>query len=185
MKKTITILLLLSCFVVTFAETGYAGKQWMSKSSDLPYLEADEDTKMIDKKMLGIDTTVYYHFSAKRLMAVSYSLPISKTEQAKSNYKNLVDTYKLEVLTQTKWKVLLISGNKINSESTTDDIDRASNKAIYLLARGIELNNVDKIDNGDARIYIYDYNDDTRVYLFENVVKGVLFVVYTHHEQDF
>ena len=60
-----------------------------------------------------------------------------------------------------------------------------ANKAIYLLARGIELNNVDKIDNGDARIYIYDYNDDTRVYLFENVVKGVLFVVYTHHEQDF
>jgi hypothetical protein len=36
-----------------------------------------------------------------------------------------------------------------------------------------------------AKISIYNYNDDTRVYIFEKTKKGTTFVVYAYHEQEF
>ena len=54
---------------------------------------------------------------------------------------------------------------------------------------GVRIDGIEelKIDegNGKSTVYIYDYNDDTRVYIFENLVEGLTFVYYAQHEQDF
>lgn len=42
-----------------------------------------------------------------------------------------------------------------------------------------------KLKKGTSQISIYDYNDDTRVYIFENVLKDKAVVVYVPHEQDY
>ena len=34
-------------------------------------------------------------------------------------------------------------------------------------------------------LYIYDYNDDTRVYIYDNIIKDKAVVVYVPHEQDY
>ena len=34
-------------------------------------------------------------------------------------------------------------------------------------------------------VYIYDYNEDTRVYIYDNVITGKAVVVYVPHEQDY
>lgn len=37
----------------------------------------------------------------------------------------------------------------------------------------------------DGTLYIYDYNDDTRVYIYDNIIKDKAVVVYVPHEQDY
>ena len=38
---------------------------------------------------------------------------------------------------------------------------------------------------GKCTVYIYNYNEDTRVYIFENLMEGKTFVYYTFREQDY
>ena len=37
----------------------------------------------------------------------------------------------------------------------------------------------------NGTLYIYDYNDDTRVYIYDNIIKDKAVVVYVPHEQDY
>lgn len=39
--------------------------------------------------------------------------------------------------------------------------------------------------NAPGTLYIYDYNDDTRLYIYDNVITGKAVVVYVPHEQDY
>ena len=65
--------------------------------------------------------------------------------------------------------------------------EMVTNKACFEITQDLENNKIDifEINNKKATIYIYDYNNDTRLYLFEGVIKDELFVVYTYHEQDY
>ena len=36
-----------------------------------------------------------------------------------------------------------------------------------------------------AALSLYDYNDDTRVYIYDNIIKDKAVVVYVPHEQDY
>lgn len=42
-----------------------------------------------------------------------------------------------------------------------------------------------KNKNVSGTLYIYDYNEDTRMYVFDNIIKDKAVVVYVPHEQDY
>lgn len=69
------------------------------------------------------------------------------------------------------------------------DFDLDLNKGIAITTLEIEETGYEEIKpepgNDTGKIYIYDYNEDTRVYLYENVVTDYAFVVYVPHEQDY
>lgn len=185
MKKIFIILLMLSCFAGAFAETGYNGNQWWSKrqlvKNNLLYLitpiipkddsaECYEYIEIESKNMLGVKTSVYYHFFDETLSAVSYSLPTEKTKEIKSKFKNKVQELEIELKTEdnTDIEQNCELENYVFNAMITGDIEYFKN-----------------FKGKGARLSIYDYNDDTRVYIFENTTEGKTFVVYTYHEQDF
>ena len=179
------IFVLVFCLAAGFAETGYDGLQWGTKHNNIPYPEITKELKAREKKMVGVNTVVFYHLTAGQLKGVSYSLPAEKTDLLKSKYNNLLGTLKRPVITQQKWSEMLKKENRLSQKTTAEEIDRESNKIIYSYARDIVERNYYDIDRGDARIYVYDYNNDTIAFLFENFVEGVTFVVYTQYEQDY
>lgn len=185
MKKIFFIFVLVFCLTTGFAEAGYNGLQWGAKYNDIPYPEISENTKAREKKMVGVYTTIFYHLRGNQLKGISYTIPVEKTTEIKSKYKKQIDTKQVEAISQKDWSNLLKEEKKISEKFTSEEIDRESNKMIFLLARGIEEDRASGMDKGNAQIYIYDYNEDTRVYIFENMIEGVTFVVYTQHEQDF
>jgi hypothetical protein len=185
MKKLFFIFVLLSCLAAGFAETGYDGLQWGTKSNNITFPEIAKNTKAREKKMVGVNTVIFYHLIADQLKGVSYSVPAGKTDLLKSKYNSLLGILKRPVITQEKWSDILKKENRLSQKFTSEEIDRESNKVIFEYARDIVEKNYYDIDRGDARIYIYDYNADTIAFLFENFVEGVTFVVYTQYEQDY
>lgn len=49
----------------------------------------------------------------------------------------------------------------------------------------VNLKPISEKPEGKSTLYIYDYNDDTRAYIYENIIEGQTVVVYAPHEQDF
>lgn len=183
MKKLITTLLILFLSLGLFAETGYAGIPWKSLKEEFDYKEIDEATLVINKSMLGKNTNVYYHFGYGYLCGVSYSLPKEKSKELRSKYKRLIKEDKnILGITQEEFESVLIKGGV-----KKDNLEPATIKLVFMVCAGIQTNgNTDKLPkDGDAKLYVYDYNDDTRVYILEDYIEGQIFVNYLYHEQDY
>lgn len=191
MRKTITTLLILFLTLGLFAETGYNGNQWLKKRDQLILnfpIEPGEDklwnTTAAEKKaIMGKETVVYYHYGEGYLYAVSYYTTVEKTENLKKKFNNLVYEKKTKNVTISD----LIC---IGILRETSDIDLYLNNQMAISCLKYEQDGYDQIevmadDNGKATISIYDYNDDTRVYILENFIEKLTFVVYTYHEQDY
>lgn len=54
----------------------------------------------------------------------------------------------------------------------------------FFSAMNLKLAN-EQNENLSGTLYIFDYNKDTRMYVFDNIVKGKSIVVYVPHEQDY
>ncbi len=191
MKKTLFIILLLSCFAGAFAETGYANNQWgdtylevLNKTSAIEY---NSDTHFKRKVMVGVETNVFYHFDNEDFIGVSYSLPKEKTEEIKSKFSKIITSQKTQTIPKKKFIETIKKDVNLLEKYNTDNISFISDKYAFLQARKIETVGTSQYidNNGTGNLYIYDYNDDTRVYIFENFVEGITFVVYTYHEQDY
>ena len=185
MKKTITTLLILFLTLGLFAETGYAGFEWGANKSEFSYLNTEDKNTLSEQKvMLNKETTRFFHFgNTDMLWGISYSLPAAKTDEIKSKFKNLVRTQKLkempeEAMTEAL-KNLALEENEKNKDYVSNRIMAAF--ALAYSAYGIP----ETVKEGIAAVSAYDYNDDTRVFIFENMVKDKTIVVYTYHEQDY
>ena len=44
---------------------------------------------------------------------------------------------------------------------------------------------VEELPKATGSLYIFDYNKDTRMYVFDNIIKDKAVVVYVPHEQDY
>ena len=98
----------------------------------------------------------------------------------KDNFNSLVDT--------------IIIGTKEDEENKTNiDKIELQKEFLYWLSSSYENDGVtsyefpivEKPDVNTGIVYIYDYNDDTRVYIYENFIEDKTFVVYVPHEQDY
>jgi hypothetical protein len=192
MKKLFFIFVLLSCFAVGFAETGYRGHQWYSAAESFPKtgqenvnLEYDSTKPIIYKKtILESKTFLFYdiNIGTDELESAGYLVPKNKTEQLKKELKSMKKTIynydfsEMEIETGTSqlendfnifaefsWITKLF-------ESSMTEQDKEDLKAFK---------------NAEGRITIYDYNDDTRCYIFENAIPDRTVVIYVPHEQDF
>lgn len=187
MKKLITTLLFVFLFMGLFAETGYNGKQWWSSKNsvknNLIYFVQPEITEENEimweymeaekKNILGLQTYVYYHFSEGYLFSISYSIPKNKTKELKEKFKNKVKEINIAQDTQT---YLLEKDAEYNSE------------IVWQLFNAVIMNDdeyLNRFYGKGGKLTIYDYNDDTRVYIFENKIGDQTFVFYTYHEQDY
>jgi hypothetical protein len=194
MKKAILFIFLLSVFFGAFAETGYNKHAWGTKKSDIKLKSETKpgkdslwkDTKAENKSILGKMRPVYYHFFNDSLGAISYTLPIEKVK----NFQNKMKEKVFETQAESEdIDFILVSCKEEKIIPEIQDIDLDLNKIVAITTLEAENDGYEEIDpapeNAAGRIYIYDYNDDTRVYLYENVVTDYAFVVYVPHEQDF
>lgn len=193
MKKIFFILVLVFCLTAGFAETGYAGTPWGTLKQNLkigdriaptdnPLWESTEARK---KLILNKQNTVYYHFFENQLYGVSYTLQAEDTKQICAKFTNKVDMKKIPGMNKLEWIEIMFTEGLIDNKEDNEIINLASNKMIFEVAAGFEFYGNKTTKTGDAKIYIYDYNEDTRVYIFENMVEGLTFVTYMWHEQDF
>lgn len=195
MKKIITTLLFLLLVFGLFAETGYNKRAWLTKKGNLNLQFATEQgndelwqkTEVEKKPIIGSETLVYYHFLNDYFFAVSYFLPLEKTEKVKSKFKELIYSTPSYSLSKDEYANNMLAAGVYKD---LNEVDLKLNKTFTNCALDLELNGRESIsmlvqNNGKGLISIYDYNDDTRVYLFENFLKDITIVVYTYHEQDY
>lgn len=183
--KKILFILLFSCIAGAFAETGYNGHQWwtsrqvvkdkllyrtepttQNKTDEEFYIYVEVETKT----MLGIKTNVYYHFFEKTLSGVTYSLPPEKTKELKTKYKDKVKELEIEY--------------KIDADTEVQQNASFHNFIFNAMTMG-DTEYISGFEGKGNRISIYNYNDDTRVYILEDKLHNKTFVAYMYHEQDY
>ncbi len=200
MKKTIFILLLFFCLASAFAETGYRGHNWYCNLSDFPktgqltnadiggpinmsYYPVFYEKKVADTKVLifyGLD------FSTKEFKAAGYIINSKKTETIKKLIKNKVNEFKIDFSDMNEYLEDLEEREEAQQEYLL--FSDFSLTSVYIdSATTEELKNTEAfpIGKGKTVISIYDYNDDTRCYIYENVVPEKTIVIFIPHEQDF
>lgn len=184
MKKAITTLLILFLTLGLFAETGYAGFEWGTNKKKFSDLTIEDEYVLSEQRvMLNTQTTRYFSFGNDQLWTISYSLPVAKTEEIKAKFKN--QAYKQNV-TEMSDEVIKEALERFKLESNEKNKDFVTNKLVAIKAAAFSLYGLTETGKeGKATVYAYDYNDDTRVFIFENITKGKTVVVYSYHEQDY
>lgn len=185
MKKQITTLLILFLTLGLYAETGYAGIEWGTAKNKFKFEEELEGAGIINKTMLGEETRVFYSFNNKNnLDGISYSISRKKTSQLINRYPYEKRIGSIKIDTLTKEDLYKDLGELAENEKLLEEYI-----SIVLCSNAAPLCDVrmgqGKRGYGDCTVHIYNYNDDTRVYIFENLVEGRTFVYYTFHEQDY
>ena len=177
----------------------------MEKTLDLN--NSGVDVKVAVKTILGERSLVNYFFTnigyqlpknkrdeKYKLVAISYIVPKEKTnvilkrfpiqklvnkyikcrsdflDFIKNEYFNKIDFVNLKTNTANSLITSAVSTTTISFEK-----DGQANELLP------EENSTEK----DGTLYIYDYNDDTRVYIYDNIIKDKAVVVYVPHEQDY
>lgn len=193
MKKIFFIFVLVSCLTAGFAETGYNNKAWNTEKGAVKTLgnvEPGEESLWIIteaeiKKMLGIETMVYYHYFGNKLNSVSYTIPEENLEKLKAKLPKEAQTTNTITMSTDACLLFVASGF-----GKTENFDLAFNTEMWTLALMYEQGNIEELEglidkNGTGTIVNYNYNNDTNVYVFENVIQDYYCVVYIYHEQDF
>lgn len=195
MKKGFLILLLsISSFL--FAE-GYRGTRWYSSIQEVEqaktFLVSDfayGDIGTLNEKIiiLGEETRIFYGFFFNKLNNIFYitdlsskDLLINKLDNSKDYKKvasrkvNHEEHFNLEALSEFRcdyWETSLY----ITLLRASEDYFTGDNPI-----------DVDEVGDGPANteIFIYDYNDDTRIVIYSNTIKDKIIVSYFPKQQDF
>ncbi len=190
MKKTITTLLILFLTLGLFAETGYNGHQWFISKTGLLLSNKVKpgtdklwnDTEAEKRPILGDENTIYYHFAENSLYAVSYCIKAEKTDLIRK--KMPAPVYEIK----TKSIPIVFVLNDIPEDIEDENLylnNKMATSAFNFELYGYSQLKAVEVENGEGTISIYDYNNDTRVYIFENSINRLTFVVYAYHEQDY
>lgn len=203
MKKTITTLLFLFLMLGLFAETGYQKHQWYCKPGDFPrYGRIIEDYDDLPKSgfkwpyiynaeiqgnsifIFYIFSGIYENFEIPELIAAAYLMP---EKEAKEHLKGIVATRKIiETLEFYNYEYEEFDDTEpreINDFFTLAFFSDVIKNIEQLGVKEIkeELKKEKKTKNTSSTISIYDYNDDTRCYIFEDFVPGRTVFLYVPH----
>jgi hypothetical protein len=192
MKKPIASLLFLIGSVFLFAETGYRSFDWgdsmdyvenhaPGEKVELKQMEQQIEALGYKTKMLGKDTYIFYEFLEGMLVCIHYSIPKDSTPELYANIKNKTK------ITEIKMQSQQDSGKMIDSVVPEEQMQHYTKGYIAaLLTLSIVFDGYPKnIKEGSSTISIYNYNDDTRIYIFENLFEGQTIVAYALYEQDY
>jgi hypothetical protein len=192
MKKLFFIFIFISCFATAIAETGYRGHLWYSKYDTFPEsgqeinnLSYDSTIPLIYKKtILESKTFLFYDINCTtgELESAGYLIPKNKTDLLKKELK------------QKKSMVIKMDFSEYDYETGETQVENnfyIFASLAYITKNALEnITDQDKEDlktfkNAAGRITIYDYNDDTRCYVFENATPDYTVVIYVPHEQEY
>lgn len=199
MKKTLFIILLLSCFAGAFAETGYNGIKWFTEREDFQkntghrtsQSEIIPAAEIQEKVILGTKTNVHYFFSTYNCFeSVAYSIPKEKTNVLKDKLNKPIRIIKTDALSKEDFSREILEEEPDFKNEIPQTVDTYFNYVFssicnYAFEKELQFDVIKAKGNSKGLLYIYDYNDDTRLYIFENTIEGTTFVVYTYHEQDY
>lgn len=202
MKRVISLILAvgIAAGALLFGETGYKKFQWNYPIENVldcithqtPLNEAQKEyfaecLIVEELPILGMKTEVFYFSAGNYISGIAYFIPTSKVKSLKTNLRSKVTEVKVEGTQEKTYK------NKLNEnypELNPEDYWRASFASdkcifsIYIEAVGYDTLKQEK-GKKNCTLSIYDYNDDTRVYIYENIIEGQTVVVYVPHEQDY
>ncbi len=203
MKKLITTLLILFLSLGLFAETGYNNHQWYSNLKSFPYygrIEFEEKPIsglvwpcIYSAEIQGTMTNIFYCFSGipeeydiPEFIAACFFLPnnnakeyIKKIAQKKMNVGSLeIYNYEYEGPDFTENDPAEIRDFFILAEF--------QNLAHCVEGLGLQEMKTESLKNKKTKnkistISIYDYNDDTRCYIFEDFVPGRTAILFGPH----
>ena len=188
---------------------------YMSNPRFIETMEEDDIQEppeyITQKNILGTPTDISYYFGLPPLekvkilspeqndfrgvTSISYIIPTEKKRQLVSKYKKPVQklfmkdgkdicTISTEILEEGLKEgfskevliELMDATARILCSQTSNDIEK----------HGAEASNAQlKPSPTSTPLTIYDYNDDTRVYIYDNIIKDKAVVVYVPHEQDY
>lgn len=185
MKKIFLTLFIFILIYGAVAESGYNGNRWYKSRNEIslhenadPYFSdayLNRDVRAEQIIMFGVDIVVYYHLTCGMFTSVSFTIPEDKIQEFKKQTQNKVDEN--TAVSFTPYDMIAYI-NSLGKNSSGAFYDYYSNKyfadACYNV-KGPE--NLYK-ENGAGRITKYNYNEDTWLYLLENVVMGSNYVVY-------
>lgn len=202
MKKIFFIFVLVSCLTAGFAETGYNGTEWDTNRNLIDFGEYAEswnednlEAVSFTAVVLGRQTVESYLFEDQRLQGISYYLISEDTDELLERLKTKKKIY--EVSADLEMEPIIdktVEAAELPEYAKEDDTGKFAFKLIITEAilwdscRQIETLGYKKIQNDEkakGKIYIFDYNEDTRVYIITEVLSGIGFVVYVPHFQDF
>jgi len=201
MRRTIAIILFLLFGFSFYAETGYDGLEWHRRrdliqepEDALVYKAKDGSLEVITvlSAALGHSTVKSYIFTENKLEGVVYYIYATELEELQNRLSDKKKIYETH------------SGINIYEEYKKADIETPEwaqdealesvfiTKVLYILAFGncseieykgyksVPLNKKDPAD-----LYIYNYNDDTRIYILLDTKTNIGFVVYLPYYKDF
>lgn len=202
MKKSFLFFVFVVCLSSVFGDTGYNGHRWHQRFSnfnvgtsihylDEKYLDGWALPIVQEKEILGQKGYVHYGFGIPNadLVFAGYFIPNGKVRVLENKFKDKNKVLDIKLIPEVEEEIL-------DGLSDTEDFTDPVGLEWYLMLRyfgdtavtcekeGIEMLNNLKGDS-NCRLVIYDYNDDTRVYIFENAINGRSAVVYVPHEQNY
>lgn len=200
MKKIFTSFIIFIMAITLAAETGYKGFQWwettkkeVSNQIDITLKRQDEQFEYYANttRILTKSTEVYYSFFEGILTNVSYVLDYSQemrdTLLSRFNKPTIYRSLPLDTFN------CLEADDNYVKENTPDIImgysiittlfEVGDDEHTSIISDAIEYGQKEK--TSDMEMFIIDYNQDTRVYIFSNFIKGSIIVIYTPHAQDF
>lgn len=208
MKRLILFFILFLNFGI-FAETGYNGFQWGWEKKDINIGEnievwEDEYGSIVSfgTIILGDDSIKSYFFDVEKgLDCVSYYIPAGSLEELLSKFDPKKKVY--EVKTELfEINDIYNSAKELIEKGTIPPFYDGSDKTIFafisVLAEGYSYEIASKSEDKGYKnikeakegpkvgtLYIYDYNDDTRVYILSGNIDGLAFVAYVPHCKDY
>ena len=211
MKKLFFTFILVFCLAAVFAETGYKGTAWSTKRNSLDFgnlaetWQPDDETQVITfgTTFVGDGALCSYYFYNNELTGVTlcYQENTTKNLLEKLKKENKVFEIQTECLLYSEtfdFKKELKKENKVQpsfDESETSEkylTFLVEQLKLYTKAKDIEkkgyknIKKAKKKEWGIGKIYIYDYNEDTRLYIFTPYTfDHVAFVAYVPHFKDY
>ena len=175
-KQTIAFFILIFTAAGLTAETGYQSHKWyetinnFSRSNRIQF-EDDPLYGLVfplayNKNIENEQTILYYGFDTEyfEFIAAGFTVTNKTAEKIKSKLGPKINTYKITTEYRTE--------EELDFEGNEEEIRKYKDCFIFVdlrsVAYGIDLGYVEEFEKGDGVITIYNYNDDTRAYVFEN-----------------
>ena len=207
MKKTIITLLFLILTFGLCADTGYNKIEWGRKRDSINFGENVSDWELENLYMVSFKTIIlgdtsiktYFFEPNKGFQCVSYYIPantvqelISKFDPKKKVYEIKTELFNNNDITETVTELINAGVTPSYYDGTNESKEVMtiimSEIFTYELAsiteeKGYKTNKEVTTGPRVGTLYIYDYNDDTRVYIAR--VEDKAFVAYVPHYQDY
>lgn len=182
-KNLLLIAVLLWTGALAFGETGYGKFEWgMARNNVIRIIGQDlmsptEEEQSLgsrilkaEKLILGKRRNVFFRTEYNRLKAIGYIVEPGAIKN--TNYGQLVKKTKIADMELIEEEYAKFFDLAIEAEAIEDYGEEA-----------IQATYEDNLVTKEIPLIIYDYNNDTRVYIFE--LENQTVVVYVPHEQDY